>query len=80
MEVKSAGFRRNPRKHAAARNKKGQPRVVDLNILVEAGGIECESASIGWSGYDQLLKLFRAELLPDSVLHGAAQYCTMQRA
>jgi hypothetical protein len=33
--AKSAGVRRNPRKHAAARKEKGQPRVVGLYILVE---------------------------------------------
>jgi hypothetical protein len=32
--VKSAGYRRNPREHAGPRNKKGQPRVVDLSEFV----------------------------------------------
>ena len=37
---KSAGIRRSPGEHARARKKKGQPRTVDLYILVEAPGIE----------------------------------------
>jgi hypothetical protein len=41
--AKSAGSRRNPRKHAGTRNKKGQPRAVDLCELVEGSGIEWES-------------------------------------
>jgi len=31
---KSAGIRRSPREHAGARKKKGQPRTVDLYVLV----------------------------------------------
>jgi hypothetical protein len=44
VRAKSAGTRRNPRKHAGPRDKKGQPRVVGLAELVEGSGIECESA------------------------------------
>ena len=45
QQAKSAGFRKNPRKHAGSRNKKGQPRAVDLYILVEAARIEHASAA-----------------------------------
>jgi hypothetical protein len=45
--VKSAGSRRNPRQHAGLRNEKGQPRMVGLVELVEEGGIEPESATVG---------------------------------
>ena len=47
VEVKSASSRRNPRKHAGSRKEKVQPRVVDLYELVEEGGIEPESATVG---------------------------------
>jgi hypothetical protein len=39
QQANSAGTRRNPRKHAGPRNKKGQPRVVGLYELVEGSGI-----------------------------------------
>ena len=43
--AKSAGTRRNPRQHAGLRNKKGQPRAVDLQVLVEVCRNEQTSAS-----------------------------------
>jgi hypothetical protein len=42
--AKSAGTCRNPRNSAVLRNKKGQPRAVDLYILVAGHGIERKSA------------------------------------
>lgn len=41
----SAGIRANPRQQVGAGNKKGQPRTVDLMLLVETAGIEPASAS-----------------------------------
>lgn len=42
---KSVTVRRNPRQYAAAGNKKGQPRTVDLRVLVEPGGVEYKGKS-----------------------------------
>jgi hypothetical protein len=64
--TKSAGTRRNPRKHARTRTEKGQPRAVGLVELVEECGIKQKSAC--------------AFFMPNTVLHGNAQSCNMQRA